>query len=83
MKQEKSLLPLMLRDGFLMEFERLDEALGGFCGRSQQGFDKTSGLGLVQLDGIVTANDFLSSVTDMGDNERGEGRTFQRCGAGQ
>ncbi len=56
-----------------MEIERIGEALGGLGRRSKQGFDKTAGLGLVQLDGIVTPDDFLSGVTDMGDNERGEG----------
>ena len=66
-----------------MVLERLGEALGGFRRRSEQGFDKTSGLGLVQSDGIVAANDFLSCVPDMGHDEGGKGRTFQCRRAGQ
>lgn len=66
-----------------MELESLGEALHGLCRRSEQGFDKTPGLGLIQLDGIVAANDFLSGVTDMGHDEGRKGGALQRCGASQ
>lgn len=55
-----------------MKLERLGEPLGGLCGWSEKGFDKTPGFGLVQLDGIVATNDFLSSVPDMRNHERGK-----------
>lgn len=55
-----------------MKLERLGETLGGLCRWSEKGFDKTSGLGLVQLDGIVATNDFLGCVPKMGNNERGK-----------
>ena len=51
---------------------RLGETLGRLYRRSQQGFDKTPGLGLGQLNRIVATNDFLSGIPDMGDHERGK-----------
>ena len=49
-----------------MKLKDLGEASGGLRWGSAQGCDKTSGFGLIQLDGIETANDFLRSVLDMG-----------------
>ncbi len=59
---------LTLRDGFLMELESIGETPGGFCGRSQQGFGKTPGL----LNRVVASYDFLGSIPDTGDDERGK-----------
>ncbi len=55
-----------------MEFKRRGETLGGLCRRTKQGFYKPPGLGLVQLDGIVAADDFLSRVPDMRHDEGGK-----------
>ena len=68
------MLPLCNR--FAIELEGIDCALGRLGRGSEESLDKTPGLRLVQLDGIVAANDFLGGFTNVEDNQRGERRIF-------